>query len=813
MPPTAQEKSRALADQVQPWTASRCHRLLRQLQSKILAIQTLAAKDTTAEESRPKRRNTEHELEQTAKRVRHTYGRRNRHSAPALAQPTCTTPPPLKRTLGGLKIVGSSPSENHLVFPTPVWRRICDEPITPRVALQKSRDVEAFGQHAISLPPDMVSKLRPVPASEQYRTYDALLEWLVNLLRVTVSDEKEPHPKSLLAMCLRKVPACIAEIEAWEARMSKEKGAGFTWKSSSATLEMYEQLEEFGVRGFGWRPLKTVIRSHAIFLLSEAIGAGLLGPYAANLLVSLCMRCGCPEEAAKLADAAAKHPALPGSTREGDDRKGICKLQPLRTVLGPAHRPNSNGTIFTSLENLAKTRQLPVTWISGYAPNNPWLLSLRAVTSGIGALPAMDFLSTTMALLASGHELAQQTNRHDGDRILTSMAGAVVAAAIAVASGQNPVTSNQADQASRRRRLRRLLSVLEQSMAKASADAYRQTRRQRREITGLYILALARQLTMSYAGNQDAAGSHRQAREELLQLISQPGVSAEAQYAQTTSLAYCIAHARSRTMGVPGRDSLREILTKLEELALPPWFVQGLQTDAAFLVAHKTRDLGDLAFAESLPFVSGEVERTRSVFSGWRWEEGISEWVQSQPLNTIKSSPCTEEAEQQLSRRRSPGRGRGRQQPQGCLKQSTTAAGIRSPTPSHPKQPQNPELTLRRGSRKAMKMINMNHTSPKTYQKCGKTNQKKLPASDHVKLDAAVSIGVVKTGAGKENRHIDRGGRREISSFDDEDSMTKGFVTRTLPSCQLKSRRFSSLGLVSQNPAMGNEWDEWDELI
>jgi hypothetical protein len=111
-----------------------------------------------------------------------------------------------------------------------------------------------------------------------------------------------------------------------------------------------------------------------------------------------------------------------------------------------------------------------------------------------------------------------------------------------------------------------------------------------------------------------------------------------------------------------------------------------------------------------------------------------------------------------------------------------------------------------------MEMVNMNRASPKTYQKCGKTNQKKQPTSDHVKHDATVSTGVVKTGAGKENRHFDRGGRREISSFDDEDSMNKALVARTLPSCQLRSRRFSSLGLVSQNPAMGNEWDEWDEL-
>jgi hypothetical protein len=49
----------------------------------------------------------------------------------------------------------------------------------------------------------------------------------------------------------------------------------------------------------------------------------------------------------------------------------------------------------------------------------------------------------------------------------------------------------------------------------------------------------------------------------------------------------------------------------------------------AFLLAQKTKDLRDLAHAESLAAAAAETQaaNTNTVFSGWRWEEGISEWV------------------------------------------------------------------------------------------------------------------------------------------------------------------------------------------
>jgi hypothetical protein len=87
-----------------------------------------------------------------------------------------------------------------------------------------------------------------------------------------------------------------------------------------------------------------------------------------------------------------------------------------------------------------------------------------------------------------------------------------------------------------------------------------------------------------------------------------------------------MAHYRSRSMGIPNRDSTSHVIDRLVALGLPEGFQAGLKADVAFLLAQTTKDLGDLAFAESLSASHQGAERT--TFAGWAWDQSISEWVQ-----------------------------------------------------------------------------------------------------------------------------------------------------------------------------------------
>ncbi|KAK1973340.1 hypothetical protein LZ30DRAFT_611137 [Colletotrichum cereale] len=103
--------------------------------------------------------------------------------------------------------------------------------------------------------------------------------------------------------------------------------------------------------------------------------------------------------------------------------------------------------------------------------------------------------------------------------------------------------------------------------------------------------------------------------------------------ALTCSVAHCCGRATSR----PSSQYFAELCRLLDRLRLPCFAT--LRADGAFFLAQKTDDLRDLLFAETLTGALigkdravGANSGSEETFAGFRWEEGISEWIATSPV-------------------------------------------------------------------------------------------------------------------------------------------------------------------------------------
>ncbi|KAK2002145.1 hypothetical protein LX36DRAFT_568829 [Colletotrichum falcatum] len=103
--------------------------------------------------------------------------------------------------------------------------------------------------------------------------------------------------------------------------------------------------------------------------------------------------------------------------------------------------------------------------------------------------------------------------------------------------------------------------------------------------------------------------------------------------ALTCSVAHCCGRATSR----PSSQYFAELCKLVDRLGVPCF--ARLRADGAFFLAQKTDDLRDLVFAETS--TGALVSKDRSLdasggseetFAGFRWEEGISEWIAVSPV-------------------------------------------------------------------------------------------------------------------------------------------------------------------------------------
>lgn len=650
-------------EDVQPWTAARCQRLLGQLQCCLASLRKLAS-DARGLHLRQAKRpstssSTNDEPSRPRKRVRHTYRQRRQH--PSVAATAPTTPPRVVRTLGAMKLGHSSPVRGQVDFATPVWRKIRNQlSDTPLPAAKLTLPVRHGGPPTI--PSYMVSELRSLRSTApegHSRLYQRIFEWLSHLLTTTGPESHRQHRKSLLSMCLRQVPACVRDIEAWDRQVSKEKGE----PQPDVFLELYRQLEAFGPSSGGWRPLRLVVRSHAISLLSEAISDGMLDPVFVGLLGRLCTHLGHAEEAARLASSI--HGSFPGPATMHSKLNESKKLRPLSSIVDAVSCRAMTGHAFECLSTLLRQGHLSVDWLTTSGFRGLWSSGLEAITAPAPTPPVTTFMSMAMDRLASSRNIYGWEAGDGPAQTLLSITAGVVAAALDLRGergcGRKAARKKQA--------WRRLVYVLDSAVA----QGLRRGKHRGACGNGLFILLMARNLAAAGGGKKNKCSIKGLVWDvELKELVAQAGVDSHTQYRQAIFLTCAIARCRGRALGICSHGSVDELCSLLDEMALPQWFGKGLRADVAFSLAQKTRDLRDLAFAERIP----SSRAASTAFSGWRWEEGISEWVLPSPATAKRAAAAVHERAPTESKGLGHDKKRGQKQPSCTLLSMAAGDGL-----------------------------------------------------------------------------------------------------------------------------------------
>ncbi|KAH6969838.1 hypothetical protein DER45DRAFT_608543 [Fusarium avenaceum] len=605
----------------QAWTAARCQRLLRQLQCRLVALRKLVnetrqpAAATITTTTRAKRVDTDEEPTRASKRARHTYGRRR--SAPAQTNPTVSplsTPPRTFRTLGSMKIERSPAGVGRIDFAKPSSRDLDHRNSTFDTSAKES------GTNTKTLLIELQS-IRRIVSESQYRIYETIFGSLNGLLRSTEPLSETAHPKSLLGMCLRKVPDALAVIEEWDRQSAAKAGNSSKWISSKASTELYEQLEGFGSTSLGWKSLKLVLRAHALCLLAAAVKEGLFESSYVRLLADLCLSLDCKEEAARLVVSLNVPLVAPRGS------SGILfensTIQPLGAILRSLQNQEVTGPSWDCLTTLISNKKLSLSWLTSRAFQPVWMRGVEILLHSRTPVPStIDFMSTALNQLLLNDWKARGANQPSEEQTLVSVLAAITAAIWTLGAEMN------GEEPWRTHALRRLLLTLE------SCISQQQTRRRGFHTSGCFIFVLAQFISTVMIDNDVVRllAKNLSIHDSMkLLATARNGCPTQLQYQQTLLLACSAAQYQGRACGLPCHDVLSEIRTSLNGLGLPTWFQHSLVSDGAFVLAQKTKDLRDVAFAERFPASGKGTLEASTMFAGWRWEEGIGEWVLPSP--------------------------------------------------------------------------------------------------------------------------------------------------------------------------------------
>ena len=147
------------------------------------------------------------------------------------------------------------------------------------------------------------------------------------------------------------------------------------------TSAVYSDLEEFGcMTGAGWSPLKDVVRAHGIVMISEAIEEGVIGLNDAGQLSSLCLAAGAFDEAQTILESTVKSQmaAADFSNRTGlsvhEAQMGFDSINKFALQTG------RHGFYYRQTAIMLESGKLPLDWISNQCMISCWNAVIRSVT-------------------------------------------------------------------------------------------------------------------------------------------------------------------------------------------------------------------------------------------------------------------------------------------------------------------------------------------------------------------------------------------------------------------------------------------------
>ncbi|KAK4234798.1 hypothetical protein C8A03DRAFT_18364 [Achaetomium macrosporum] len=659
----------AASEPAQPWTATRCHRLLRPLLAHISALRKEKERRTllrnglgeaaSAQSTKVrrtvlgKRSYPDSDSDYTDKKPCRKYSSKASRRRPSTSQ-SCTPPRNSQRQR---RQPGNKASQD-VVLPTPLLRRVrnhqpsspaqaLDGPFQEEPALANSRCCHLVSGCKTKCAFEMeLAGLRLIVGPERHGLYEPLFKAFDSLLRVTsLRSSRTAGPASLLAMCLRKVPVYIAALEDQEKKESEHNGTMAAVQGAGVSFEVYSELESLGTVE-GWRHLCLLLQAHAVQYIQEAVSEGLLDDPVTDLLIRVCLEYMPATECMGLIKTYVVR-QYPKPQSAEDDLFKTPALQPLRILTscdpsGASMRPRI-------LTELLIDDLLPGDWILTKSFTDLWPSTVRRITEMKPCQDTADFVVTALELLCDRASpkrprgVPQTRLRGKSQTTLVSAVAALGSVVLLSEEGlsQSAEASSTARTATIRRRIEYVVTTCSAKL--------KQRKKGGRKL-GKYLLALCSFLSLE----TDAASA-------LTVKMSWKGVrncrgnaDLMLQYDATVALISAIAHYCGRGTGFAPHVYLSQFCDNLETLDLPVGALSSMRVDCAFRLAEHTGDLRDLDFAENLQAkaatvcttpaqthggknVNNKVKKAPS-FSGLRWDDGIGEWVAATPATGVRPS-------------------------------------------------------------------------------------------------------------------------------------------------------------------------------
>ena len=512
-----------------------------------------------------------------------------------------------------------------------------------------------------ALETDLRKLRQKVPVSE-YNLYDSIFRAVESLLRATTPQESETPEtatKSLLGMCLRKVPGYIAELEAWEQKEAEERRAKTVIGDSHTSFSVYSDLESLGaVEAGGWKHLRMLVRAHCMYHLSLATSEGLVHLEFAEILLSLCRshRLSLHELDGFAQSLIERRLTHPQETRF--DRRGSYSTDAFIPSLTACFgRSAARSFMYRGLSRLLMEKRLSAEWILAPRVNDIWSEMMAGVAGGNDCSHTADLMiavlsslgnffpsnaSRTSSLTSSLTDLSRSPDTfcESALPLLASLPAALIHN-----WGEEPESLP-------RIKTRKLVMYVLESCLRLSKS--------RRKGLGQhirYLLALAgllaswlwtrhgqdadiniqkqeEQCGSDWEAMVIAAWQHARVRDQAFQ---------EQQYNITKNLTCEVAALGGNdTPQHPPMDQLMAFCEQLEMLALSGSPLANLRADSALYLAGMTGSHHDFAFAEQIARESGK----KADLADYRWDDGIGEWVSKTPAAKPKhepilvSSPC-----------------------------------------------------------------------------------------------------------------------------------------------------------------------------
>ena len=631
-------------ESLQPWTPTRCHRLLRPLKTHVSALR----REIDLEDSERLSDGVSQDgaAETNRSGLQHTYSRRGQK---ARGRPSISAVP--KHSSAGTpkrRPKRSITQPGEIVLPTPVIRRARGQQLSspaqqPPVAdaevviKGKKRFSDFRGQRTPSILTTLESEMQPLRnrvSATRYSLYDSILRAVHSILTATaVSSPASPGSRSLVAMCLRMVPEYIGELEYWEQRDAEEEGTKSTLQNSEISNEIYGELEAMLPTGREAGHLRTVVRAHAIKVVRDSIAEGLLDDSFSIILIRLCCKTKSFREGEELLQELIdrSYPKPRGAASTFDESRKLAPLKTLRDFARESGRPQF---MQRQLCKLLKQQQLPLLWLSTREFGAIWSCMVKALSRDDICDDTVSLAVQTITTLSAQTRLETVSLRtHSKD--LKSLSHQTLVSAITAVStlsilGQEARDSPvcQTVQTSRSSASQKVGYIIQRCMY--------ELRRVRKSSWPVTILNLAAFFTNTLPD------SHKGSIESgvLGRIISgQESVEGRQHYEAVTSLIGAIAQYCGRGSAQPSHCYVNRLCDQLEQELSPIGSPRTLRMDCAFVLAERTNDLRDLAFAESLDAARTREQviptpRRKSVSSAYRWDEDICEWITVTPAPT-----------------------------------------------------------------------------------------------------------------------------------------------------------------------------------